>query len=92
MTATEWRENDFEFKYKEMIKACYPDIYDIKIDKEEERIRVYFKSHSLKVASIWGDSRSSLLKDTINCIEEGEWVFCKDYPQDVDWSGLEKKE
>ena len=89
MRIVEWEEDGFEAKYKEFVKACYPDVYDIKIDKEEERIRVYFKSYSMKVASIWGDSRSALMKDTIKCIEEGEWVFCKDYPQDVDWSGCE---
>ena len=86
MTLNEWQNSNFEEKLIEIIKECYPDVYDIKIDKEEERVRIYFKSYSLKVASIVSDSKSAVVKDVIRCIEEGEWVFCEDYPQDVDWS------
>lgn len=89
MRAIDWEENRFEDKFKDLIYACYPDVYEIKIDKQEERLRIYFKSYSLKVTSIWGDSKSALLRDTICCIEEGDWKFSKDYPQDVDWSRLE---
>ena len=90
MTIKDWERNDFEAKFIDFMKTLYEDIYDIKIDKDEERVRIYFRSFSLKVANIACDSPAAMVRDVMRAVENGGYSFCADYPDDVDWSKLDE--